>query len=252
MLNHLMRYMPIARLIEQEQAGEERILEVGSGPKGVKAYFPDRAVVAVDVDFDSREGLASSGMFPVLASAESLPFRDGAFPFVVCVDVLEHIRPERRENVIRELLRVASRKVYLAFPVRGSCEVWEKTLSRMHMLFRKKVPGWLREHMENGLPEEKEVITFLGENGIILQTVPNENNIVHFGVMLLDEFVWPGNRLGEVMALRRWQFMEHTLSDNLLRVLFFGFRYLPRVANFGTTVRTVFVLENRGHPAAEK
>ena len=243
MLNHLMRYLPIARLIEQERAGEEKILEVGSGPKGVKAYFPDQAVVAVDVDFDSRDGPASSGVFPVLASAESLPFRDGAFPFVVCVDVLEHIRPQNRGNVIRELLRVASRKVYLAFPVRGSCEAWEKTLSRMHMLFRKEVPGWLREHMENGLPEEKEVLTFLGEKGTIARTVPNENNVVHFVVMLLDEFIWPGNRLGEVMAPQRWEFKDHRLNDNLLRMLFFGFRYLPRVVNFGTTVRTLFILE---------
>jgi SAM-dependent methyltransferase len=246
-----MRYMPIARLIEQERAGGEKILEVGSGPKGVTAYLLDKAVVAVDVDFDGSYGFASSGCFPVRATAETLPFRDEAFPFVVCVDVLEHIRPERRERVIGELLRVARGKVYLAFPVRGSCEAWEKLLFRLHMLWRNEVPGWLREHVDNGLPEESEVATFLGENGRIFRIVPNENNVVHFVVMLVDEFIWPGNRIGEVMAPRRWKFKEHGLSDNLLRALLFGFRYLPSVANFGTPVRKLFIVGKRGSPAPE-
>lgn len=243
MLNHLMRYMPIAHLIQQERAGEEKILEVGSGPKGVKVYFPDVAVVAVDVKFDRNPGSTSSDFSPVRATAESLPFRDGAFPFVVCVDVLEHIRAESRQEVIRELLRVASKKVYLAFPSRESYEAWEKKLSKLYVLCGKDVPVWMREHMENGLPEEKEVAKLLGDTGSILQTVPNENNLVHFAIMLVDEFIWPGNRLGEVIAPRRWRFKEHRLRDNLFRVLFFGFRYVPRVANFGCTVRKLYILE---------
>jgi hypothetical protein len=251
MLNHLMRYVPIVRLIEQERAGE-RILEVGSGSKGVKLYFPDKTVVAVDVNLDEGDRFASPGCFPVRATAESLPFRDGAFSIVVCVDVLEHIRPERREEVMRELLRVSSRRVYLAFPVRGSCETWESMLFSLHRLCRKEVPGWLREHIDNGLPEEKEVAKFLGANGRILRMVPNENNLVHFIVMLFDEFVWPGNRVGEVMAPQQWKFKEHGLNDNVRRVLLFPFRYLPRVANFGATVRTLFVVEGRGSGAPER
>lgn len=237
-----MRYMPIARLLEQEWRGKEKILEVGSGPKGIKVYFPDKVVIAVDVHFERRDGLTPSGFFPVRARAESLPFRDGAFPFVVCVDVLEHIRPETREEAIRELVRVASKKVYLAFPVRETYDPWERRLSQVYMLCRKDVPGWMREHIENGLPEEKVVTKFLSDNGVISEVVPNENNALHFAIMLVDEFIWPGNRLGEVIAPRRWQFTQHILIDNLLRVVFFGFRYLPRVANFGTTVRKLFIL----------
>jgi hypothetical protein len=213
------------------------------------AYFPYTSVVAVDVNLDRVSGSASSGFSPVQATAVSLPFKDGAFPFVVCADVLEHIRAESRETAIRELLRVASRKVYLAFPGRESYEHWEKRLSRLYALCGKDVPGWMREHMENGLPEEKEVATLLGETGSILEAVPNENNAVHFSTMLVDEFIWPGNRLGEVLAPRRWRFKEHRLSDNLLRMLFFGFRYVPRVANFGSTVRKLYILDRRCSPA---
>jgi SAM-dependent methyltransferase len=87
-----------------------RVLDVGCGAgsiaKAVKRARPDLEVLGCDL---SESALATArsdaeGVDFRLATAERLPFEDGALDFVWIVDVLEHV--DDPERVIREVARV--------------------------------------------------------------------------------------------------------------------------------------------------
>lgn len=240
MLNQLMRYVPLAALVEKEPC--EIILEVGSGIRGITRYLTEKTVVGVDVDFTGLEGMRNEKFYPVKAEAKALPFKDGSFEIVVCSDTLEHIPHEDREKVIRELWRVASKKVYLAFPTKEGHEVWEKRLIRTYGFFRKITPWWLKDHIKNGLPKEAVVLDFFRKNEISFRAIRNENNFIHYMVMIMDGFIFPQERITDVIAPSVWKRSEHSLRDNVLRLMFGGFRGLLPVLNFGSTVRKIFIL----------
>jgi SAM-dependent methyltransferase len=104
------------RLIESFGIGPtDLVLDVGSG------QAPNlRADVLCDY-FLTDHSERACGAQPVVdrplvvADAERLPFRDGAFDFVVCSHLLEHVRRPRR--LLSELERV-SRRGYIETPSR--------------------------------------------------------------------------------------------------------------------------------------
>jgi ubiquinone/menaquinone biosynthesis C-methylase UbiE len=67
----------------------------------------DISVVAVAVQMGRGLGARVADL------SEGLPYADGEFEAVTCFDVLEHIEPERVDFAIRELARVASRRIVL-------------------------------------------------------------------------------------------------------------------------------------------
>jgi SAM-dependent methyltransferase len=100
-------------------ADDDLVLDVGSGA----APNPRANVLCDRAAGDSVERERGLGLVfdrpAVLADAERLPFRDGAFDFVICAHVLEHVAdPER---VVRELTRVGKRG-YIETP----SPVWER------------------------------------------------------------------------------------------------------------------------------
>lgn len=90
------------------------VLEVGSG----RGYLARKMaltneVVACDIAVSEtfRDG---SRLRVVAASAERLPFTDGAFDIVVCTHTLEHVQDI--QQALRELRRVARRKIVIVVP----------------------------------------------------------------------------------------------------------------------------------------
>ena len=110
---HRVRVAWIADRIRREQRGAcvpFRILDVGCGDgaivKRLRDAFPAAHICAVDLD-DVRLQRAQAycdGVTFCQGDVAALPFRDGAFPVVLCHHVVEHVPDDRR--VLAECRRV--------------------------------------------------------------------------------------------------------------------------------------------------
>ena len=117
--------------------GKTLLVDVGSGFGWLALAWVmagGRAAVAVDTDLDRLRVLSrlarilapSCSVWTVVARAESLPFRDGAFGVVTTVEVLEHVGEgvskrdarARQRQAVRELRRISARWVLLSTPNR--------------------------------------------------------------------------------------------------------------------------------------
>lgn len=91
-----------------------RILDVGSGSRGLIALAPHLDITGVDLE--SRPDYP--GPFVQADASEGLPFADDAFDLAYCNSVIEHVPPERRTAFAAELRRVA-RGWYVQTPAVG-------------------------------------------------------------------------------------------------------------------------------------
>ncbi|MEW6071843.1 MAG: methyltransferase domain-containing protein [Planctomycetota bacterium] len=83
------------------------VLDVGCCEAPLRALLTGVAYTGVDVAGDPDLRLD-------LARCERLPFADGAFPCVLCIEVLEHL--ENLHAMFDELVRVAARHVVVSLP----------------------------------------------------------------------------------------------------------------------------------------
>lgn len=145
------------------------LLDIGSGSFGLAAFYRQR-FVGCDLEFPWAP---RKPMLPVRCSATNLPFPDGSFPAVVVSDVLEHVPPEYRRNVVQEALRVAQNIVVFGFP--SGAPAYESDRNFRELLQKRGVSpyGWLEEHMLhpfpdrtlfNGLTPEWSIESFGNEN----------------------------------------------------------------------------------------
>jgi glycosyltransferase involved in cell wall biosynthesis len=162
------RYSCLARLTDVlcgEGSGALALLDVGSGPVSLAAGFisPRFEIVRADVSqFDDPS-------IVLLHPGEPLPFDDAAFDVVVAVEVLEHVPPAQRPGFIRELQRVSRQATIVCCPV-NTPEVVEA--ERQFSSFAKKASGrdvdFLVEHLEHGLPDAAEVVSWFSEPTTVL------------------------------------------------------------------------------------
>jgi SAM-dependent methyltransferase len=79
-----------------------RVLDVGCGRLGLRAFEPELDITGVDID--ARPDYP--GPFVQADAAEGLPFTEREFDLVYCGSVIEHVPPARREAFAKELRRV--------------------------------------------------------------------------------------------------------------------------------------------------
>ncbi len=119
LLELLERFSPVERKF---------FLDVGCGAGGLAIAFTKRSstVVAFDIDpkylkvaeaWAKEEGVELNLM---VASGESMPFKDGVFDFVACSDIIEHLK--NPAGMVGEVARVLKKGgvVYLTCPNRIS------------------------------------------------------------------------------------------------------------------------------------
>ena len=177
MLNRAARFFPILRELKAQLPICGTLLEVGSGSLGLGEFWAG-SFVGCDVAFSA---CPVQNMRAVRCSGHQLPFRDGGFDAVVLSDVMEHISPGRRMQVVSEVLRVAAKVVVIGYPCGSAAFELDQKLYRDYRRRNLSPPVWLEEHMLHPFPDEH----LLGELPASWKrkVAPNESLRFHYWMM---------------------------------------------------------------------
>jgi SAM-dependent methyltransferase len=153
-LDAALRYVPAARAIRPHLRADAAVLEVGSGTAGISEFL-DHPIVGLDSSFERTSDRSTGRLTPVEGSAAALPFGDESFDVVLSLEMLEHVPPEGREQVLREMVRVLrpGGRLYVTFPAGREAARFDRRLNRAHLRRHGKPHPWVEEHAANGLPE---------------------------------------------------------------------------------------------------
>ncbi len=104
-----------ARLLRRALEGVERtpVLDAPCGEGRMISLLREMGFEPYGLDFSpSMLRLAGGG---IRARLQALPFRDRAFPLLLCHRFLHHLPPEGQDLVLLEMARVAERRILLSF-----------------------------------------------------------------------------------------------------------------------------------------
>jgi GT2 family glycosyltransferase/glycosyltransferase involved in cell wall biosynthesis/ubiquinone/menaquinone biosynthesis C-methylase UbiE/predicted negative regulator of RcsB-dependent stress response len=148
------RLMGIAEEAELQDAGRYSLLDVGSLDGMFRRFVPGAV-------YESYNGFITRN--------QKTQYDDNAFDVVVAADVLEHVPEEDREAFIKELVRIAGKKVVFSFPGEGA------ELSESFILTVLPNHKWLKEHQANRLPRVDDVNNILNRIGLSYNVKPNHS-----------------------------------------------------------------------------
>ncbi len=125
------------------------ILDLGGRRNLASSFFPSARCISLD----------PKGSPDVFGTGFLLPFTDGCFDFTIILDVLEHVDPIERKDLIFEAVRVTSSRLILGGPFKDDrISRAEKFLSDYTGLMNGGVPDRnLEEHYALGLPSLTDV-----------------------------------------------------------------------------------------------
>ncbi|MBI2864683.1 MAG: class I SAM-dependent methyltransferase [Chloroflexi bacterium] len=110
----------VAGLVQEmgNWGAESKVLDVGSGEGFVLDFLQGRGIgarlVGMDADRAAFAQAVEAKVDRLVGSAASLPFGDGAFPLVLCLEVLEHL--DQPQLAIEELGRVCCGHIIVSVP----------------------------------------------------------------------------------------------------------------------------------------
>lgn len=129
--------------------GSKSILDVGCG-KGEPMKFINRhkkfRTMGVDVFEPYIEACKAKQIHDeyLMCNICNLPFVDGSFDVVMCMEVLEHLEKEEGDKLIRDMERIARKQVILTTPV-GKFEQEEQELNP----YQKHRSSWLPAELKS-------------------------------------------------------------------------------------------------------
>jgi hypothetical protein len=150
LLNRAARFFPILDILKRQLPVDGSLLEIGSGALGLGEFWI-RPFVGSDVVFSSRP---VTHMQAVVCAGHQLPFEDKCFDAVVVSDVMEHVAPQQRRQVLLEALRVAKRLAVCGYPCGAAAFSVDQRLYRSYKKHNRRPPAWLEEHMQHPFPDE--------------------------------------------------------------------------------------------------
>jgi hypothetical protein len=150
------RFKPVADRIDAVADGGLTVLDAGGREWAFSAFLPRHRVVVADLE--------TTG-----ADARALPFGDGSFDVVTAHHLLEHVRAEDRTLVLRELVRVARRRVFVTGPFEENA--FAREIDGLLLRLEPDNP-YLREHDRLGLPSLKEIEGWLSACGLRYRVEP--------------------------------------------------------------------------------
>jgi SAM-dependent methyltransferase len=131
------------------------LLDVGCGTLGLAEFLPGVGVVGMDLE--PPPDFIPDFTF-VLGNITALPFPDRSFPIVSCIDVLEHLPLEVREQAINELVRVAAHAVIIGCPHGEVAQKCDEQYRDDCEARNRPLPSWLVEHLRQPYPAEDEIL----------------------------------------------------------------------------------------------
>lgn len=233
------RYLPVLREIKKNERAYSQILEIGSGSLGLSRYTK-KSITGIDIH---TRGPRYLNMDLRAGDALNVPFAEKSFDLVVSIDVLEHLPKDKRQEAVSEVLRVTRKKAFVAFPCGGAARHWEARVFeelnkiRQASSAEKKTElekryWYLYEHMQHGLPSEKEAKDFIEE------AVRQHGN----------EFSWRSETNESVLV---WYYsVIRMLKGNYFRwffttFLYFLFFFVIKRLLWPDFYRQVFILERK-------
>jgi hypothetical protein len=180
-LNWLARYAPVVALLRGDPEPVS-LLDVGCGPHGL-ACAMDGEFAGIDVLFPQP---VAPAMHAVRSRPGPLPFADGAFDTIVCLDVLEHIPGPDRDAFVAELARVAARRVIVACPS-SECQTLDDHMAAMLGTGGRPLPEWLAEHYACGLPTPEAIAAACDVDGFTARELPMPSGLLS-AMTVLAEF----------------------------------------------------------------
>lgn len=181
------RHRQAAQIVEALRGcpGESlKILDVGGGPAVTQRFLaPNDLVISLDLN-------PQPGPLSLVGDATRLPFTDDTFDVVATLDTIEHLPTDQRLCLIDECLRVAKRGFILIAPIASS-----EAIAAENLLFEfirrvlRAEHEQLREHLQNGLPDQAVLEAHLRERGYPYLVRPS--GYVHrwLAMMLLKHYV---------------------------------------------------------------
>ena len=134
----------------------------------------------------------------------NLPFEKKSFDIVVCADVLEHVPKELRESMIAEMIRIASKRVYITSPF------GEKNREMEQFFYELTQNHWTREHLEHEYTTLEEMKSFLEKRSIHYTIFPCSFLPVHFTMGYLNNHFLKNN---EKLLIKVNEFFNIHYSD---------------------------------------
>ena len=184
MLDIVLRYYTIVQQINNSKLS--KVLEVGSDDYGIAPFLDkSKKIVLFDVAF-RRKNLKN--VTYKTGSVLNMPFKDNSFDIVVSVDMLEHIPAKLRKKALSELICVTKHRLYLSFPADNPARERDK---KVYQIFS-KIPSYhlsryINEHIENGLPESSEVVSFFKAHKVKdVNLIRNMNTKIEFPIVILS------------------------------------------------------------------
>jgi len=204
-----LRYVPLVQRIRRHGLERGPILEIGANQNGF-ARFAGVRTIAVDISVAHlRETRETQPVWVVVAAAAALPFRDGAFATLVCVDTFEHLPAETRLKVVDESLRVVRNDgvVTVTFPSGAASMRAEATIRAEYMRYSGRTLRWLEEHVEHGLPEAAPIAERFRAGAGKDRAVTTHSNAplwLWTGMWRVLMCGWPGRGNAAFQVLLRW------------------------------------------------
>ncbi|ADB58259.1 glycosyltransferase [Archaeoglobus profundus] len=186
-----------------------RILDVGGKNGRLRDFLNESKFDLIVLDVDPKPDTKEY----IVGDARALPFKPKSFDVVVSSELLEHIPPNDRIKVLENMIEVSKDLVILAAPF-YSKEV-EDAEVRANEFFKRFFGNdhrWLKEHIENGLPRERDIEEFVKSKGLNFTKIQtnNINNWLLMQLFIFSAYIFgiTPERVAEVYRYYNENFLE--------------------------------------------
>ncbi len=180
------RYSIIKKIIDENRKPDQtfKILDVGGAGNSAKIFLAEDDVYFLDTTISGDKNYING-------DGCNMKLDDNSFDWVISADVFEHIPRNKRENFLGENIRVAKIGVILAAPFFSininKAEIYANNAYRL-MSGGDDHP-WLKEHIENGLPDASSLENYLIKNKNIFYSIKHSNLNIWKRLIWLSFFV---------------------------------------------------------------